>query len=192
MRPGLFLDRDGTLIEHVDYLRDPGQIRFLPGVIDGLRRAQSAGFALVLISNQSGIGLGKMTHDDLDVVQCEFDRQLEIRGVVFDRAWFATEPRGTPGSLRKPSPHFVFVSAEDLEIDLSLSSFVGDRADDVFCAVNAGVQPVLVKTGFGAEVAKVDEIQRSAVIVPEFESAIAAAFARARISLEFPGGRGSV
>jgi D-glycero-D-manno-heptose 1,7-bisphosphate phosphatase len=191
MRPGLFFDRDGTVIEHVDYLRDPNKIRFLPGAIEGLRRAQGAGFALVMISNQSGIGLGKMTIEDLVWVQMAFNRTLFSAGVALDRFYFSADPCGE-GTTRKPSPHFVLVGARELEIDLRASSFIGDRCDDVYCGVNAGILPVLVRTGFGLETARKPEVQRVAAIASTFEEAVSAAMIRWRISLVEPGGRGSV
>src|SRR4051794_2918542 len=70
-RPAVFLDRDGTLIEHVHYLDDPTRVRLLPGAGEALRRLEDSGFARVLVTNQSGVGRGLLTHDSVERIHDE-------------------------------------------------------------------------------------------------------------------------
>src|SRR5215213_5084738 len=96
-RPAVFLDRDGTLIEDREYLSDPAGVRLLPGVPEGLRRLREAGFALVVVTNQSGIGRGWMTEEDYRQVAAELDRQLAEHGAWLDGAFFcAAAPAAHP------------------------------------------------------------------------------------------------
>ena len=95
MRPAVFLDRDGTLIESVDYLVDPADVRLLPGAADALVALRSAGFACVLVTNQSAIARGMLSIEGLHEVQAELGRQLDAAGARLDAWYFSPDaPRG--------------------------------------------------------------------------------------------------
>src|SRR5579872_4977034 len=83
-RPTVFLDRDGTLIEERDYLGDPQRINFLPGVVTGLKRLKKAGFPIVVVSNQSGVGRGILTQNTVEQVNHHFIELLKRRGAALD------------------------------------------------------------------------------------------------------------
>ena len=83
-KPAVFLDRDGTLIEHVHYLSDPASVRLLPGAAEALKKLRRAGFAVVLVTNQSAIGRGMLTEDRLDQIHTEMRRQLAACGATID------------------------------------------------------------------------------------------------------------
>ena len=83
-RPAIFLDRDGTVIEHVHYLSDPALVQLLPGAAEALKRFRHAGFARVLVTNQSAIGRGMLTEERLDQIHVEMNRQLAARGATID------------------------------------------------------------------------------------------------------------
>jgi D,D-heptose 1,7-bisphosphate phosphatase len=141
-RPAVFLDRDGTLIEDREYLSDPAGVRLLPGVADGLRRLREAGFALVVVTNQSGIGRGWMTEADYRSVAAELDRQLAERGVSLDAAYFcpaapAADPRDDHPD-RKPAPGMLLRAGRDLDLDLSCSFVIGDAPRDLIAGERAG------------------------------------------------------
>jgi len=174
MKPGLFFDRDGTIIEHVDFLRDPNMIHFLPGAIPALRAAREAGLALVMISNQSGIGRGLVTIDELNRVNSVLENRLAEGGVVMDSNLFSPDAPG-PSFTRKPSPYLVFCAAREIKIDLKRSFFVGDREVDLQCGWNAGLRAsILVKTGFGAALAADPRIADGpALIANDFSAAVA-------------------
>ena len=104
-KPAVFLDRDGTLIEHVHYLSDPALVRLLPGVAEALKKLRRAGFAIVLVTNQSAIGRGMFGEDRLDQIHTEMRRQLAACGATIDAIYYcpfapANDNRsrsGTPG-----------------------------------------------------------------------------------------------
>jgi histidinol-phosphate phosphatase family protein len=151
-RPAVFLDRDGTLIEDREYLRDPAGVRLLPGVPQGLSRLRQAGFALVVITNQSGIGRGWMTVADYEAVDAEFQRQLAEAGAALDGVYHCPAAPPTPGTdehpERKPMPGLFLRSARDLDLDLARSYSVGDSLRDLIAARAAGCRAgALVQTG---------------------------------------------
>ena len=87
-RPAVFLDRDGTLIEHVPYLSDPASVRLLPGAAEAVKKLRRAGFAVVLVTNQSAIGRGMLTEDRLDQIHTEMRRQLAACGATIDAIYY--------------------------------------------------------------------------------------------------------
>ena len=147
-QPAVFLDRDGTLMHEVNYCRDPAEVRLFDGAADALRRLKAAGFALVIITNQSGIARGLLTERDFQNVQA---RLLELLGENLVSATYMCPdgPAGESGR-RKPSPAMVLEAARDLGLELARSWFVGDKDIDVQCGLNAGTRAVLVRTGHGA------------------------------------------
>src|SRR6476620_699626 len=91
LRPGVFLDRDGTLIEHVHYLSDPGLVRILPGAAEAIKRLRRAGFACVLVTNQSAVGRGMIAEARLHEIHAEMDRQLAEHGAALDAIYYCTD-----------------------------------------------------------------------------------------------------
>ena len=149
----VFLDRDGTLNEERRYLSDPAKVVLLPGVIKGLTQLTSAGFRLVIITNQSGIGRGYYTLEDMRRVNARVAELVAGEGIRFERIYFAPEAPEAPSRGRKPSPQFLFDARDELGLDLSRSYMVGDKLIDLECGRNAGVRrSILVRTGYGAEV----------------------------------------
>ncbi len=146
-RPSVFLDRDGTLMEDVDYCRDPSRVRLLPGVRTGLRHLKRARFCNVIITNQSGIARGLITPAEFEAVQGQF---LELAGDgLIDATYHCPDLPGPESKRRKPLPAMVNEAAADLHLDLSRSWMIGDKAIDVQCGRAAGVRPILVQTGSG-------------------------------------------
>ena len=130
-RAAIFLDRDGTVIEDVVYPRDPDQVRLLPGALLALRRLRQAGFALVLVSNQSGVGRGFVTEAQAQAVHERMVQILGNGGVLLDGAYYCPHSPGEGCSCRKPSPEMVQRAAVDLGIDLQRSFLIGDRLRDI-------------------------------------------------------------
>ena len=153
-RPAVFLDRDGTIIEHVHYLADPKQVILLPGAAEALRRLHESGFACVVVTNQSGVGRGMYSLDRLAAVHDEMIRLLDAEGVVLDGIYFCPEaPKFDDPTLvdhpdRKPGPGMLKKAASDLSLDLAASWMVGDMISDALAGNNAGcLGSLLVRTG---------------------------------------------
>jgi len=164
-RPAVFLDRDGTIIEHVHYLSDPAGVRLLPGAAEALRRLGAAGFALVAVTNQSAIGRGMITLGQYRAVDAELARQLAAEGVVLDRVYYCPEVPAVDDDRtaithgdRKPGPGMLLRGARELGLDLLASWMIGDMISDALAGINAGCRgSLLVLTGKGLDPAEVRE-----------------------------------
>lgn len=147
----VFLDRDGTLNVERHYLSHPDQFELLPGVPRALRRLGTAGFRLVVVTNQSGIGRGYFTGADLESIHGRMQELLSAHGVRLDAIYSAPEAPGQPSRYRKPSPQALFDARDRFGLDLSRSFMVGDKWVDVETGRNAGcAASLLVRTGYGA------------------------------------------
>ena len=144
----VFFDRDGTLMEEVHYCNDPAKVRVFPGVPEALARLKRAGFAVIVISNQSGIARGLITEDQYRAVQAEFLRQAGA--ALIDATYYCPDLPDAASKRRKPEPGMVLEAAAEHGIDLAASFFVGDREPDIECGRRAGTRSILVRTGYGA------------------------------------------
>ncbi len=173
MKRAVFLDRDGTLNVDRHYLSRPEQFELIPGTGPALRRLQDAGFLLVIVTNQSGIGRGYYTEADLHAVNARMSELLAPLGVRFSEIYFAPESPEQPSRGRKPSPEFLFDARDALGVDLARSFMVGDKVIDLECGWNAGVQQsLLVRTGYGAETErKLGDKAFRAVVVDDLPAA---------------------
>jgi D-glycero-D-manno-heptose 1,7-bisphosphate phosphatase len=173
MKRAVFLDRDGTLIEEKHYLANPADVVIISGVGQALRRLQDAGFLLVIVTNQSGIGRGYYSVVDMQAVNARLLSELQRDGVRIDKIYFAPEAPDQPSRGRKPSPQFLFDAREELGVDLTRSYIIGDKLIDLECGWNAGVQQsILVRTGYGAELEpKLGAAATKAVVVDSVTAA---------------------
>lgn len=141
-RAAVFLDRDDTVLIDEHYMNDPAQVRVIPGVGRALRRLQEAGFALVLISNQSGVGRGWITPGQVEAIQrrmCEL-----LPGVTFSGFEYCFHRPDETCPCRKPKPLMIQRAAARLNIDLSRSAMVGDTPKDVQAGQAAGCKGIQV------------------------------------------------
>ena len=143
----LFLDRDGTLIVDKVYLADPEGVELIPGVADALRRARALGCRLFLFTNQSGIGRGYHTMADARRVNARLEALLGLPAPAFDGICIAPEAPDQPVVYRKPSPRFILEMIARHRLDPASCYMVGDSAADIQAALNAGIHPVVVRTG---------------------------------------------
>ena len=131
MRPAVFLDRDGTIIEHVHHLTDPDDVRLIPGAAKAIRLLRSAGYACVVVTNQSVIGRGMLTVDGLERVHDEMHRQLTQHGAELDGIYYCPVlPAASDRTIvehpdRKPGPGMLLRASQDLDLDLSRSWMIG-------------------------------------------------------------------
>lgn len=151
-RPAAFLDRDGTLVVERHYLADPAGVELVPGVAAALRRLQAAGWALIVVTNQSGIARGLYDEAAFHAVQRRVEEALAEQGVRLDSVGYCPHhPDYTgPCACRKPGTLLFTAAAERLGIDFASSAFIGDRLKDVLPARELGGRAFLVRTGYGA------------------------------------------
>ena len=163
----VFLDRDGVLIEEREYLHRVEEIVFTPGTIAGLKRLAAAGFQLIIVTNQSGVGRGYYTMADVEKVHAHILAEFQRHGVSIQKIYVAPEAPDQPSRARKPSPQFWFDARNEFGIDLANSFIVGDKLIDLECGWNAGVRKsILVRTGYGrkTEQRNVAEMNRAIVV----------------------------
>lgn len=147
--PVAFLDRDGTLIEERHYLSDPAGVVIERDVIPALHLLRQAGFALVMISNQSGIGRGLMTRDDVDRVNVRLEDLLAEGGISLDGIYICPHAPEDDCDCRKPKTGLIEAARKVLSVDMTRSFVIGDKGADVLCAKACGLTGLLVKTGHG-------------------------------------------
>jgi D-glycero-D-manno-heptose 1,7-bisphosphate phosphatase len=151
LRPAVFLDRDGTLIQEAEYLSDPADVELISGAIEGLARLREAGFVLVLVTNQSGIARGRFSVTQYEAVAHRLDSLLAREDLSLDGTYYCPHhPEFTGDCLcRKPAAGMFREASQDLGLDPTQSVFVGDRVRDLLPALELGGEGVLVRTGYG-------------------------------------------
>ena len=144
--PAAFLDRDGTIIIDKHFLRDPEKLELVPGAAAALRRLQDAGYALVVVTNQSGIGRGHFGETEYRAVHERLIEVLEREHVTLAGTYHCPHAPGDQHcDCRKPSPVLYERAARQLEVDPSRSLFIGDRWHDVAPALHFGGRGILVR-----------------------------------------------
>jgi D-glycero-D-manno-heptose 1,7-bisphosphate phosphatase len=151
-RPAVFVDKDGTLVENVPYNADPARLRFLPGAPEALAALAAAGFALVIVSNQSGLGMKLFTLAQFMDLCNALRQQLHTRsGVVLTDLLFCPHAPGPDRrpicACRKPQPWMITTAARAHGLDLAHSWMVGDTLDDVEAGHRAGCRALLLDSG---------------------------------------------
>lgn len=152
-RTAVFLDRDGTVIREKDYLADPEGVEMVPGAIDAIRALSNAGFAVVVVTNQSGIARGLYSLEDYQAVAARVNAVLDDAGASVQGTYYCPHhPDFTDDcDCRKPDTGMYRQAARDLDLDLGGSYYVGDKVSDVLPGITLGGVPILVRTGYGVE-----------------------------------------
>lgn len=146
--PAIFLDRDGTIIEDKGYLRDPSDIVLFPSSIRALKELQEH-FLLFIITNQSGISNGNLTHQEVIRINKTLLNILKDENVIIYDDYYCPHTKEDNCNCRKPQPYFVLKAAMDYNLDLDNSFILGDHPTDVLCGINAGITPVYLRSGHG-------------------------------------------
>jgi D-glycero-D-manno-heptose 1,7-bisphosphate phosphatase len=146
-RPAVFLDRDGTLIEEVNYLHRVEDLRIFPATETSLKKLKDAGYLLIVVTNQSGIGREVYGESDMHDIHEAMQKQLD--GVI-DAFYFCPHLPCDGCRCRKPELGMIEFATADFEIDLTNSWMVGDKKIDVETGFAAKLQTALVLTGYGA------------------------------------------
>ena len=144
------LDRDGTIIVEKGFPKDPDEVELIPGSAAAIRRLRSLGLRAVVVSNQSGIGRGFLTPDDVERVNARLLELLAAEGTTLDAIFYCPHAPGDGCACRKPQRTLPDRAAAAFGADLARSFFVGDKKDDVDAGRNVGATTFLVRTGYGA------------------------------------------
>jgi D,D-heptose 1,7-bisphosphate phosphatase len=157
-RPGIFIDRDGTIVNDPGYIKNTEQLTLIDGVPYSIARLNRMGFRTVLATNQPVIARGECTEKQMNNIHNKLETLLGQEGAYLDRIYYCPHHpdggfRGERSELkifcecRKPNIGMILMAASDLNIDLSHSWFIGDSTVDLMTAANAGIKSILVKTG---------------------------------------------
>ena len=167
MNRAVFLDRDGTVIEHVHYLRDPAAVTIPEGAAGALKQLHESGFLLVLVSNQSLVGRGLGTIEDVEAVNARTVELLARESVTLDAVKYCphTPEDGCP--CRKPQPGMLLEAAKELDIDVARSAMIGDNPTDVEAGRNAGcgLNILLASEDAGIDCARAGDLAEAARII---------------------------
>ena len=158
LHPAVFLDKDGTLLDDVPYNVDPSLMRFSPHARAALRALATVPFRLYVISNQSGVALGKFELTALTTVEAQLHRMFAVCGAMLSGIyWCPHHPHGRvahyarPCECRKPAPGMLLRAAREDGLDLARSWFVGDILDDFEAGTRAGCRTILLDNGHETE-----------------------------------------
>lgn len=153
-RPGILLDRDGTIISDHGYVGQPERVQLIPGAAEAIASFNAAGIPVAIVTNQGGVAYGYYTIDDVEAVHEYLARKLAEYGAQIDFiAYCPYHPNGNVPAFtrmsqdRKPRPGMAYAAAEKLGLDLSLSVMVGDRPEDVGLADSIGAEAIYVGHG---------------------------------------------
>jgi len=161
-RKAVFLDRDGTLNTEVGHLRHPDQLELMDGVAAAVKRLNQSGYVTIVATNQPVIARGDVTTDGLEEIHAKLDAQLGKEGAYVDRIRYCPHhpDRGYPGEIpelkgpcrcRKPEPGLLTDSISELTIDPTQSWMIGDTTTDMEAGRRAGVNTILLRTGFAGD-----------------------------------------
>ena len=156
MKRAIFFDRDGTLLVEIGYLNHPSLVAPYHFTFEALKRARSAGFLLIAVTNQSGIARGYLTESGLSLIHERMQRVFADHGTRLDAVYYCPHhPEGTVSgyvkrcSCRKPGPDLGLKAAQRFSIDLDQSYVIGDKRTDLLFGDALGSTSLLVRTGFG-------------------------------------------
>ncbi|MCJ7567863.1 MAG: HAD-IIIA family hydrolase [Anaerolineales bacterium] len=153
LHPAVFLDRDGVIIENrADYVRSWADVSFLPGALEALRHLNTRPYRIIIITNQSAIGRGILALEEARSISERIVTAVEREGGRIDAVYMCPHAPWEGCNCRKPQPGLILQAAEENEIDLQTSYFIGDALPDLQAAQVAGIKDrILVLTGRGRD-----------------------------------------
>ena len=155
MTRAVFLDRDGVIIEDVDYLSNVKDVSFIDGVPKAIKMLNAFGYRVIVITNQSVIARGKCTEDTLKDIHQFIQSELSKNNATIDAIYYCPHHPDyvyqgvTDCECRKPAIALVTQAIKKFGIDVTESYFVGDKESDITCGKRAGLTTVGVDTGYG-------------------------------------------
>lgn len=141
---GVFLDRDGTINEDIGYVSKVENFRLIPGTKPALRLLREIGFKLFIVSNQSGVGRGIITADELKLIHSKMVEEFRHDDIEFDDIRYCPHRPEDKCLCRKPQPKMLKDIARKHSVDLKKSYLIGDKISDVLTGKNADCKTVLL------------------------------------------------
>lgn len=154
----IFLDRDGTINKYVGFLRDINQLELIDGAAEAIKRINSSGYLVIVVTNQPVIARGEVSFSELEEIHNKLETLLGKEGAYIDGLYYCPHHphKGYEGErpelkieceCRKPKPGMLFKAAKDFNIDLSQSWMIGDDDNDVLTGENAGCKSIKLQKG---------------------------------------------
>jgi D-glycero-D-manno-heptose 1,7-bisphosphate phosphatase len=176
-RPAIFADRDGTLIEEVNFLSRVEDLRIFDFTYDALKALKSAGYLVLVITNQSGIDRGLFRQEQMEAIHTAMQESLD--GMI-DGFYFCPHLPGTGCTCRKPGRGMIDQAMADFNIDLKNSWVVGDKEIDVLTGKNLAINTAMVLTGYGSR--QIESMREKPTVTAEnFAAAVQSILAMAKL-----------
>lgn len=154
-KKAVFLDRDGTINVDKHYLYDFALWEWIPGAVEAIRMFNRSGWLVIVVSNQAGVARGLYSEAHIKTLHAKVDEQLAASGARIDAYYYCPHHpefgEKVQCTCRKPQPGLLLQGKRDWDIDLTASYLIGDKLSDIEAALVAGVMPILVGTGYGAQ-----------------------------------------
>lgn len=160
----VLLDRDGTLIVHRPYLGRVDQVELVPGVVEGLQNLSRLGFGLAVLTNQSGIGRGYFTLEDVERIHARISEELAAAGIVIDGFYCCPHVPEDRCSCRKPEPGLALQAAGELGFELAESFLIGDNVCDIQLGARICATTFLVRNAYSVRISAVERLAPDFVV----------------------------
>jgi histidinol-phosphate phosphatase family protein len=143
IRRAVFLDRDGAIVEEINYLTEPADLALLPGSVEGIKVLQEQ-FLIVIITNQSAVARGWLSREKLLQIHQALDSMLTRHGAFLDAILTCPHHPDDGCTCRKPAPGMLYRARDELKVCLDRSFLIGDKGSDILAGQRAGVQATIV------------------------------------------------
>ena len=170
-KAAVFLDRDDTLIENIPYLGDPSKVRLMPGAAEACQKLRQAGYLLFVVSNQSGVGRGLITKEQVRAVDQKMEFSLGGPGTISGYYHCFAAPGDPYDERRKPSPAMLQEAAHEHGLDLARSFMIGNRLSDIQAGLRAGCSAILLDLRVPTE-EKAEATKTASFIAKDWNSAM--------------------
>ncbi len=172
LHPAVFLDRDGTICVEKNYLSRPEELELLPGAAEAIRLANRHHLKVVVVSNQSGVARGFFDEATVERRNRRLQELLQARHARIDGIYYCPHhldgkpPYNIACTCRKPQPGLLLKAARELNLDITRSVVIGDKASDIQTAANLHIPGILVLTGYGAS--ELENLRTQGDLLPQY------------------------
>jgi len=149
-RKAIFIDRDGVILVEKNFISDISQLEYIPKAVEALKLVPSE-YLKIIISNQSGIGRGYFTADQVDKFNAELIVDLKKKGVLIDKIYYCPHSPDDNCNCRKPKTGLFDLARREFNIDYAKSWMIGDKSSDIQAGRNIGASTIQVLTGYAGE-----------------------------------------